>query len=504
MMKTWQQILAFWQLDIEPSELDCQLMHLQSDARMIEKGDVFVAIESHSGHRNQFIVQALQNGCRAIVTSQPLTAEQIQWVDDICANTGAVCPVAVIENLVEKLGDFADWYYNSPSKKLKVVGITGSNGKTSTAMFTAQLLEALQQKVAVIGTLGQGALNNLKSTGNTTPDVLRLHRYLADFVALGLQWCVMEVSSHAIVEQRIAGVRFHVAALTQVTSDHLDFHGTIENYRLAKEQFFTDFPSDFKVLNGNDAVGQSVLSALPHAFSYGVSISSASECRLQCQVSAQASGLSLEISEGDASQLVSVPVYGLFNAENLMCALSVLHVAGFAWSRVASLLFGLNSVAGRMEQVHQAPTVLIDFAHTEDALAQVLHSVKVHILEAGRLIVVFGCGGDRDQFKRPKMGAVAEKLADIVYVTSDNPRSESPIDIIAQILAGAAHPDTLRVIEDRTAAIEAALSSAESADVVVIAGKGHENYQEICGVKIPYSDYEVVKAFYQKHLKDAK
>ena len=495
---TLAQLKSLLKHSVQASDQEVLLGELHSDTRLLQQGDVFVAIQAHGGHRLDFLAQALQRQPSVILSSQPLSAEQ----ETLLAAHQAqfACVFVYHEALETELAQVAAAFYAQPSQQLKVIGITGTNGKTSTANYLAQLLELLGHKTALIGTLGIGQVGALVDMGNTTPDVVRLHRYLYEFWQQGFEYVVMEVSSHAIVEQRIAQVAFDLVALTQVTQDHLDFHGSEAAYRQAKAELFLSYPSNVQLLNLNDSLGQSLYQRLQEqgrcvfAYQSCAQLTDSDDASLlRAAVAIHSTGLSLRIQD----TTVSLPLLGRFNADNALCALQSLHALGFDVKDVLPLAAQLKPVLGRMEIVATAPNVVIDFAHTEDALAQVLQAMRQHQAQTGQLWVVFGCGGDRDASKRPRMGAVAQAYADRVVITSDNPRSESPEQIMAQICQGISTLDDTVIESNRHKAIEYALSTLKPEDSLLIAGKGHEAYQEIQGVKYPYSDFAVVAEYRQ-------
>ena len=478
---------------------------------------MFIALSGGSYHGLDFLAKALEAKVALIITNQDLDKAQRKVLEQ-SANSPRILLIKEFKSVQAR---FADWFYASPSKQLKVIGITGTNGKTSSAFFTAQLLHAQQQRVALIGTLGNGELGKLEKTVNTTPDVIKVHRLLHQFRQEGIEWVVMEVSSHALCLGRVEKVEFNSVALTQVTSDHLDFHGTEEDYQAAKQRLFFEYPAQHRILNAQDKVGQEIVNkvmtqneALQSSL-YAYQANATADTNLKehgfysqlTQLAVTQALLSPHGIEGELSIQQNrlnyklnfkLNLLGGFNLENVCCALAICLVNGFDIKQLIASLPNLNPVAGRMELIHQTPTVIIDFAHTADALEQVLQAIKAHLQDSqGELWVVFGCGGNRDQGKRPKMGKVAELLADKVVITSDNPRDESPEDIIADILQGLQNPKLHQVIVDRSMAIKTSLQQAATDDIILIAGKGHEDYQEIKGVKKPYSDPDVVKRFYQ-------
>lgn len=514
---------------------------LQNDSRQCDQGSAFIALQGHQYHGLEFLQQVLQQGVKIVISDRPLGVEQFQILTQIDPQKHGSLTFLMVENLNNRLADFCHWFYDYPSSQLKIIGITGTNGKTSSAFYCAQLLEALGEKVALIGTLGSGPLASLKPGLNTTPDVVRLTHLLAEFVQQGQCWVVMEVSSHAIALGRVAGIEFATTAITQIGSDHLDFHQTQQAYIETKLRLFSDFKARTQVFNladsnvatfvargfvsdnghkmarleGVEGVGlyhsipiadkesseaiqiDAVLKALPETVALKVESQNLSVDGIDLTLVAKT------FATAPQSYSVRVPLFGQFSIENLLCSLSVLQTQGWLLTELVSKLATLKPVPGRMQNIHQAPTVIVDFAHTADALENLLRSVVAH--QMGRhnadLWLVFGCGGDRDASKRPKMAAVAEKLADKVMVTSDNPRFEQPEAIISDILQGFNDLSSVEVIVDRCQAIQTVLERAGQQDIVIIAGKGHEPYQEVAGQKFVYSDQAVVEQFYQRvHL----
>lgn len=452
-----------------------QVNQLTHQTQFIEPGWGFVALPGQR-HGIEFWQAAAQRGAVCIISDQPIENCHL--------------PVLIVADLPQRVAALADWFYDQPSRKLGVVGVTGTNGKTSTTHYIAQLLVSQGARVGMVGTLGNGEYGHLEDSPNTTPEALTLQRWLAHFVEMGLDWVVMEVSSHGLALGRIKGIQFACVALTQVTRDHLDFHLDVADYQRAKCLLFEDYVTRHRVINADDAVGKKLL-GLADVFSYSLHANNSNLKATNLTLSAH--GIQLELCYTDQQEQVSLPLMGRFNAENVMCALSCVLALGYAFNAVLPALAELQAVCGRMQPVvNQANqvTAIVDYAHTPDALEQVLLALRAHIPNS-QLWVVFGCGGDRDRGKRPLMGAVAERLADKVVLTSDNPRSEDPQHILAEIAAGMqaiTHQEISRQV-----AIEWALSHAQPGDVVLVAGKGHEQYQEINGVKTPFSDQQVIQ-----------
>ncbi|HEY5994446.1 MAG TPA: UDP-N-acetylmuramoyl-L-alanyl-D-glutamate--2,6-diaminopimelate ligase [Gallionellaceae bacterium] len=474
--------------------LGVKILRLVTDSREVETGDTFVAYPGAAADGRQFIAQAIANGANAVIWE----AEKFSW------NAGWQVPNLAVHDLRHHAGEIADYIYGAPSKKLWMVGVTGTNGKTSCSHWLAQSFGALGKKTALLGTLGNGFFGALQPTLNTTPDAIRLHGLLAEYVQQGAQGAVMEVSSHALAQGRVNGVKYDVALLTNLSRDHLDYHGDMDNYAAAKRRLF-DWPQlKHAVLNLDDEFGFDLAgklqasgveitgyglneAALMHAEQNGMRMVYCGDLKMT------QSGLDLQLHTSWGAARLESRLVGRFNASNLLGALAVLLVSGVELADAVAALARVQAAPGRMQALGggNRPAVVIDYAHTPDALQKVLQSLR-EAKGAGRLVCVFGCGGDRDRGKRPMMGQVAAKLADVCIVTNDNPRSEDPAEIIAAIVSGMTG-SPLRIIEDRAAAIGVAIREAQAADTVLLAGKGHEDYQEICGVKHPFSDLEVAQ-----------
>lgn len=458
-----KQWLALYARDVP----EYQLHQLQLDSRNVGAGDVFLAIPGVQQHGKQFISQALAQGAALVLTNEG------QYDDK---------RILVLPELMQLLPALAASFYQQPARALQLVGITGTNGKSSTAFFVNQLAEQLAQKAAVIGTLGYGPCNKLTPLPNTTPHYVDIQRILASCVADKTQLVAMEVSSHALVQQRVAGLLFDTAVFTNLTRDHLDYHGSMAEYAAAKALLFTPQLSRAAVINVSDEFGRKLAaqSQLP-VWAYG----KAEDCRgfnrylAYSDVLATAEGYQLQLSSHVADYNFYLPLLGEFNIQNVLAAMASMLVLGYDLTTVVAACSQLQPVPGRMEQFRFAQdfTAVVDYAHTPDALQQALQSLRLHC--KGRLWCVFGCGGDRDRGKRPLMGQVAELHADHVIITADNPRSENVLSICDDIAAGMS-PDASYTIEpERQSAIKLALISAQAGDVVLIAGKGHETVQII-------------------------
>lgn len=414
-------------------------------------------------------------------------------------------PNAPVKDLKAQAGFLAHEFYGRPSESLWVCGVTGTNGKTSCSQWLAQLLSSKDTKTGVIGTLGSGFHPQLHATGNTTPDALELHGLLAEFKAAGARAVAMEVSSHGLDQGRVNGVAFDCALFTNLTHDHLDYHGTMAAYAEAKARLF-DMPGlEAAVLNLDDPFGERLAERLSargvRTIGYGLAHATAVRSAVDEYVVARdlrlegaAAHVALHSNQGDAAATINQ--IGQFNVSNALGVLGCLLARGVPLHEGAALLAALPPVPGRMQKIAErpgCPLVVVDYAHTPDALDKVTRALHpVAQARGGRLVVVFGAGGDRDADKRPLMGAIVSRLAERVVLTSDNPRGEDPAAIIKAIRRGVSGDCVIEL--DRETAIFSAIESAAAADVVLIAGKGHEEYQEIAGRRLPFSDVAVAGA----------
>ncbi len=461
---------------------------LAADSRSLAAGEVFLAYPGSRRDGREFIPAALQRGAAAVLWER----EGFEW------NPGWRVPNLGVENLRGLAGRLAHEIYGRPSERLWMIGVTGTNGKTSCSHWIAQACSACGAKTAVIGTLGTGFPGALDAGVNTTPDAVLLHRSLAGLLAQGAQGVAMEVTSIGLDQGRVNGVAFGAALFTNLSRDHLDYHGDMESYARAKQRLFETPDLKHAVLNLDDVQGVQIARALAgrgigragYSCFAGVAARSGLERYAEAHaIEVSPEGIAFEVRSSWGEAGIESALLGRFNVSNLLGVLTTMLVSGVPFDRAATALAGLEPVAGRMQRLGGAgkPVVVVDYAHTPDALEKTLVALKdVAKASGGRLAVVFGCGGERDRGKRPLMGAVASRHADAILVTSDNPRGEDPAAIIAEI--SAAIPVPHEAIEDRRAAIERAIASAGAEDVVLIAGKGHETYQEIAGRRLPFSD----------------
>jgi UDP-N-acetylmuramoyl-L-alanyl-D-glutamate--2,6-diaminopimelate ligase len=463
-----------------PPAYDRPLRGLTLDSRQCGAGMVFFACQGLHTHGRVFIPAAIQAGAAAVLVEEAPAG--IRWEQGV--------PYLSVPDLSRRAGELAARFYGHPAHAMRVVGVTGTNGKTSVSHFLAQ---SLPQPCGLLGTLGYGVYGDLQNASHTTPDALQVHAHLAHLHARGATYAAMEVSSHALDQGRVNGVFFHTAVFTNLSRDHLDYHRTLEAYATAKKRLFAWPGLRHAVVNLDDPVGAEILGALsPKIKTLSYSLE---DCRadLHCRaIQSLPQGFALDIATPVGQAEVLLPLWGDFNIANALAALGALLCLDMSLPEAQQKLAQLRAVPGRLERFHapRQATVMVDYAHTPDALAQTLRALRSHC--RGRLICVFGCGGNRDHGKRPLMGAAAARYADHIIITSDNPRDEDPAAIIADIipgLSGVAH----EIISARAEAIAFAICRAHPGDVVLIAGKGHETYQEIAGRRIPFSDQTEVR-----------
>lgn len=465
--------------------LPVRVSELANDSRVLTAGDTFVAYPGTHWDGRNYIPQAIARGANAVIWE----SEGYRW------DPAWPVPHLPVPRLRDKVGTLASEVYGRPSQRLCVIGITGTNGKTSCSHWLAQALSQAGRPTAIIGTLGNGFPEGLEPSPNTTPDPIVLQKSLQRYAREGAQCVAMEVSSHALDQGRVNGMHFEMALFTNLSRDHLDYHGDMKRYAAAKASLFSWPKLRTAILNADDhyahELRQKALAHGAQVVGYGFD---AGEVRAsELQVGPQ--GLRFNVATPWGEAQVESAVLGRFNAHNLLAVLSTLLAGGVPFDQAVVSVQHVHPVPGRMQQIRLPgkPLVVVDYAHTPDALEKVLVTLRelqgASKASTAQLICVFGCGGERDKGKRGLMGDVASRLADAVVVTSDNPRSENPRAIIDDILSGMA--SNYHVLEDRAAAIDYAISQAQAEDVVLIAGKGHEDYQEAQGVKLPFSDIDV-------------
>ncbi len=459
------------------------IMGVKIDSRKVISGDLFVAISGFNIDGNKFVSDAIKKGAKVIVTERDLKLDRVECV--------------MVKDARKALAQIAKVYYGNSDDKLKIIGVTGTNGKTTVSFLIKNILEKMDRKVSSIGTIEHNIAGKKIVAFNTTPESVDLHSFFKTIVDDSGEYVVMEVSSHAISLNRIYGIKYSVAIFTNLTQEHMDFHKNMEDYFIAKSRLFIDGlkHNGIAVINIDDEYGKRLRKIIMdkrsdvNIVTYGFS-NNADVCPLEYEMSWQGIYAQIKSPWGDIN--IKSPMFGRFNVLNIMATLVSVTVLDFDINSLSSVFENVEGAVGRFEKIQseQSFSVVIDYAHTPDALKKILESARE--LTKGNLILTFGCGGDRDKTKRPVMGQVAYDIADKIIVTSDNPRTEDPLSIIDDILKCANKPDDAIVEPDRKKAIEMALSFAKQDDCVVVAGKGHETYQQIGDVKYPFDDRAVV------------
>ena len=467
-----------------------QITGLALDSRAVVGGDLFIALAGARQHGLNHVAQAIDKGACGVVYDPAGGGKQlIERANNV--------PIIAVEDLGLKLGDIAARFYGNPSGVMSVIGITGTNGKTSCSHFLSQMLE----DCGIIGTLGWGEWGKLSKTLNTTPDALETQRILAELQKNRKKIVAMEVSSHGLEQGRVNGVTFKGAVFTNISRDHLDYHGTMDAYLQAKLELLNKPGLHFVVVNLDDFYSGQIIAAVPEAVVvWGISVQgkalASGECISAENILHKEDGIEFDVRWRGDSQRIKVPLYGVFNSENVLTVLAVMLAMGVSMPDAVKKLRFIKPVTGRMERFggDGLPLIFVDYAHTPDALDKVLSGMRKHCRQA--LWVVFGCGGNRDKGKRPQMGRIAEQWADHVVITDDNPRYENGLDIVNDILAGCSltgrNSVQVEVIQNRKEAIQNVIARAAEKDCIVVAGKGHEHYQEINGVKIAFNDSQIV------------
>ncbi|MFC3396666.1 UDP-N-acetylmuramoyl-L-alanyl-D-glutamate--2,6-diaminopimelate ligase [Brenneria rubrifaciens] len=464
----------------------CALREMILDSRVAAAGDLFVAVAGHQTDGRRYIPQAIAQGVAAIVAEA-----------EGDASDGAVCemhgvPVVYLSNLNQRLSALAGRFYRQPAERLQLVGVTGTNGKTTTTQLLAQWSQALGETSSVMGTVGNGLLGRVVPTENTTGSAVDVQQVLSQLADQGATFTAMEVSSHGLVQHRVAALPFAAAVFTNLSRDHLDYHGDMESYEAAKWSLFADHRVGQMIINADDEAGRRWLAKLPDAVAVTMENNLVPGCRGRwlkaTSVDYHDGGATIRFDSCWGQGEIQSRLMGAFNVSNMLLALATLLSLGYPLSQLIIAGSQLQPVFGRMEVFHAEgkPTVVVDYAHTPDALEKALEAARLHC--QGQLWCVFGCGGDRDKGKRPLMGGIAEQLADRVVVTDDNPRSEEPQAIVADILTGLVDAGRVQVIHGRSEAVTSAIMQAKENDVVLVAGKGHEDYQLVGNHRLDYSD----------------
>ena len=481
-------------LSCEGALISITIQGLSLDSRAIKKGDLFFACVGTQQDGRDHIDQAIERGASAILRETQTDEPPIVWRGNV--------PIINVDHLNEKVSEMASIFYDYPSQKLLMIGLTGTKGKTSCSHLLANALMKLGQKSAVIGTMGSGIYGEPYDTSchQTTPDPIFVQALLHRFVEEQVQAVTMEASSHALHQHRVKAVDFKIGVFTNLTRDHFDYHETAENYAAAKHLLF-EMPSlEAGVFNLDDPIGaiwarefQSHYPVCGYTLSVDRRFDELSIVRAR-SVEFHPRGFTLDLETPWGEATVTCALLGAFNVSNVLAVIAVLGLMHYKLSAIVETVEQFSTVPGRMQLVggkNNQPLVVIDFAHTPDALEKALQAIRIHC--RGKLICVFGCGGNRDRGKRPMMGHIAEMLAEQVIITNDNVRFEDPAVIVQDILAGCAHPEKIRVEHDRRLAIQQAIEQASSEDVILLAGKGHENYQIIGDQYLPFSELEIVR-----------
>lgn len=482
-----------------PDSFSRRVSGMTLDSREVKNNDLFVALQGALLDGRKFIDKAIQSGACVVLSE----TKQVELHGVINEQYG--CVVIHFYQLPNILSELAYRFYFAEVNCHKVIAITGTNGKTTIATLLANSLTLLNQKSAQMGTIGNGIFGQLSSSLNTTLDPLSVFACLNNYQQQGVKYTLMEVSSHGLVQGRVSALPFHSAIFTNLTRDHLDYHGTMKEYENAKKMLFDEFPITQRIINLDDPIGKTWLESYSDAISYSATGKKSVTDRYlsvkNVRYLAQGLDFSFESSWGNGN--ISAPFYGDFNVANLAAVITQLIVENFAIGDIEKTIPLLDTVAGRMEKyyfVDQNSTFVVDYAHTPDALEKALIALKKHC-NNGRLICVFGCGGDRDKGKRAEMAKVAEAFADKVVLVDDNPRTESAELIMQDILCGFKQPQHVDCIHDRKQAIIGLLKTSQQNDLVLVAGKGHEDYQIIGDKRIDYSDRVLLTSLQLLHNK---
>ncbi|MEL0629407.1 UDP-N-acetylmuramoyl-L-alanyl-D-glutamate--2,6-diaminopimelate ligase [Psychromonas aquatilis] len=470
------------------ASLNIAISGMTLDSRNVTSGDLFVALQGALSDGRQFIQNAIVAGAVAVLSE---TTEQEQHgVIEHQQNT----VIVKVYKLHHYLSDIAMRFYFPSNNCHPVTAITGTNGKTTIASLLANSYMLLKQQSAQMGTIGNGLYGQLKASLNTTLDAISVCRELSSYQQQGAQYTIMEVSSHGLIQGRVAAIPFSTAIFTNLTRDHLDYHGTMQAYADAKKILFENFPLKHRIINADDPVGREWLSQYPNAIAYGVQATNNKQYFKIEHVAYLAQGIVFDFNSSWGEGQIQAPFYGDFNVSNIAAVSCALLADGYSIAQIQTVLAQLTVVPGRMEQYFfekQNLTFVVDYAHTPDALSNALNALQKHKDEQqGRIIAVFGCGGDRDKGKRAEMAKAAEQGADHVIIVDDNPRTEDAKAIVDDIKKGLTQADTATVIHDRKQALMHLLATANNGDIILVAGKGHEDYQIFGDKKVHYSDRE--------------
>jgi UDP-N-acetylmuramoyl-L-alanyl-D-glutamate--2,6-diaminopimelate ligase len=480
-------LLSPWleaQLEENQSHLLSQInvSNLELDSRKIASGDTFVAVVGHAVDGRRFITKAIEKGANAVV------AQSCEQHPHGSLEMVSACPVIYLKDLNLHLSELSSKLYRSNTS---IIGVTGTNGKTTISQLIAQWIELLDHRAAVMGTTGNGFLDDLQVAENTTGSAIEINRLLSDLADKGAEYAALEISSHGLVQGRVKSLPFSAGVFTNLSRDHLDYHGSMQAYADAKLMLFTEHQCDKAIVNTDDPIGLGWIKQVANAVA--VSIEQKPEHPISLwatNVEYSEAGITLSFDGYWGEGEFTVPLIGKFNASNILLSLATLLSLGFDKQQLLACSEALTPVVGRME-LFKAPgraKIVVDYAHTPDALEKALEALRVHC--SGHLWAIFGCGGDRDKGKRPMMAEIAERLADKIILTDDNPRSEHPDSIFNDMLTGLSDPQSAFAEHDRFLALEKASQLAGSDDIILLAGKGHEDYQVLDGQTIHYSDRE--------------
>ena len=456
------------------------------DSRYVNKGTVFFAIKGLSSDGCDFIESAINSGACAVIYEPPYDLSNIE----------TSIPIIAVDDLKLEIANIVSRHYESSINEMSIIGVTGTNGKTTVSWLIHQGFKKIGYKSGYIGTLGYG-LENLNLNELTTPSCMKLHKILSEFQNSGVEYVVMEISSHAIDQKRIEGINFNTVIFTNLSRDHIDYHGNMENYGETKAKLFLERQSKIKIININDSFGRSLIERVDEeVISTSIEPINIDKDKFisVTKYETNGSGFDIDLKSSWGTFKTHVPLLGTFNIENVIQTIALFLSHGFSMSKIQTIIEGMKAPSGRMESVdvdnnHLLPKVLVDFSHTPDALKLSLQSIRDHY--DGKIWCVFGCGGDRDRGKRKMMGNIAERYADYVIVTSDNPRNENPEKIISDILEGIS--SKVETIVSREEAINFAIMKANKNEIILIAGKGHESYQKIGEETLEFSDHKISK-----------
>lgn len=479
---TLSTLLAPW-VDLSTHEFgNVTVSQLELDSRKVHQGATFIAVPGHAVDGRTFIASAIDKGASAVIA---------QATEDSCHGAVEVIagkPVVFIDGLDSQLSALATRLY--PLQSMKLIGVTGTNGKTTITQLIAQWLGLVNKNAAVLGTAGNGFLTDLQPATNTTGSAIEIQQTLASLEEQGADYTAMEISSHGLVQGRVKTLPFAVSVFTNLSRDHLDYHGTMKEYEQAKLSLFTQHDTARAVINVDDPVGARWAQVVANAIQVSLQPVIAEKAVYASQVEYSESGIILSFSGLYGDGQIAVPLIGEFNANNVLVALTTLLTLGVDKQRLIETSGQLTPVIGRMElfKTPNKAKVVVDYAHTPDALEKALLALRVHC--NGKLWAIFGCGGDRDTGKRPMMAEIGERLADKVIIADDNPRSEDPASIVKDMLEGMSQPEHAIVEHDRYNALQFALTYSQAQDIILLAGKGHEDYQVLANETVHYSDRE--------------